>query len=113
MTNSPSAEEATAAVTEEKKRSLWLILGKPVKPVVTGGEFGCSETQSEQTGCLRNLLLPIGQCQSRKQSRVRVFLLVVLCLIQAFTVLFYCPQNAHEALIDTFISCRFIVIRLP
>ena len=91
MTNSSSAEKGAATDAEEKK-SLLADSGKPVKPVVTMGEFGSTEMQTIQTDCLWNLLVPIDQCQSRKPRSFKdcsAFLLVISCRILAFTVLIF------------------------
>lgn len=83
-----------------KSKVLLADSGKPVKPVVTSGEFGSSEMQTIQTDCLQNLPVPIGQCQKCKPSRILVAffcsLLVISCFIRAFTVqlLFLFSQNA-------------------
>lgn len=56
MTKSSSAEKGAA--TDAEERNVFLAdSGKPVKPVVTSGEFGSSGMQTIQTDCLWNLLV--------------------------------------------------------
>lgn len=94
MTNSSSAEKGEATDAEEKK-SFLADSGKPVKPVVTSGEFGSSEMQTIQTDCLWNLLVPSGQCQKPENPAVvKISLpsflsLSISCLILAFTARFF------------------------
>ncbi len=75
MTNSSSAEKGAATDAQGKKRPFLADVVKPVKPVVTSGEFDPDEMQTVP------VLVPVDQCQSRKLDLLTSICSILVCYL--------------------------------